>query len=82
MYSAAVVIAADPADARRYEVRVARIFAFHEDRVSAEDRGRAVALRDDLLLEVDLRVDTEAADDPGDGIPRHLDQIFLASGGF
>ena len=69
-----VVVAADPADPAGDEVRVARVLALHEDRVAAEDRGGAVALGDDLLLEVDLGVDAEAADDPGDRVPGHLDQ--------
>ena len=70
-----VVVAADPADAAGDEVRVARILALHEDRVAAEDRRGAVALDDFSVLEVDLGVDAEAADDPGDRIPRHLDQL-------
>ena len=52
-----VVVAADPADPAGDEVRVARILALHEDAVAAEDRRRAVALGDGLLLEVDLGVD-------------------------
>ena len=69
-----VVVAADPADAAGDEVRVAGILALHEDRVAAEDRRRAVALHHFAVLEVDLGVDAEAADDPGDRIPRHLDE--------
>ncbi len=71
----AVVVAADAADAAGDEVRVARILALHEDRVAAEDRRRAVALDDLAVVEVDLGVDAEAADDAGDGIPRHLHQL-------
>ncbi len=67
-----VVVAADAADAAGDEVRVARIFALHEDAVAAEDRGRAVTLGDLALAEVDLGEDAEAADDPGDRIPIHL----------
>ena len=70
-----VVVAADTADAAGDEVGVAGILALHEDRVAAEDRRRAVALDDFPVLEVDLGVDAEAADDPGDRIPRHLDQL-------
>ena len=69
-----VVVAADAADAAGDEVRVAGILALHEDRVAAEDRRRAVALDHFLVLEVDLGVDAEAADDAGDRIPRHLDE--------
>ena len=70
-----VVVAADPADAAGDEVRVAGILALHEDRVATEDRRRAVALDHLTVLEVDLGVDAEAADDPGDRIPRHLDEL-------
>ena len=71
----AVVVAADSADATGDEVRVARILALHEDRVAAEDRRGAVALDDLSVVEVDLGVDAEAADDAGDGIPRHFHQL-------
>ena len=70
-----VVVAADAADPAGDEVRVARVLALHEDAVAAEDRRRAVALLDGLLLEVDLGVDAEAADDPGDRVPGHLDDV-------
>ena len=70
-----VVVAADAADAAGDEVRVARVLALHEDAVAAEDRRRAVALGDLAVLEVDLGVDAQAADDPGDRIPVHLDQV-------
>ena len=67
-----VVVAADAADPAGDEVRVPRVLALHEDAVAAEDRRRAVALDDLLLLEVDLGVDAEAAHDPGDRVPGHL----------
>ncbi len=70
-----VVVAADAADPAGDEVRVARVLALHEHAVAAEDRRGAVALRDLLLLEVDLGVDAEAADDPGDRVPGHLDDV-------
>ena len=70
-----VVVAADAADPAGDEVRVARVLALHEDRVAAEDRRRAVALDDLAGVEVDLRVDAEAAHDPGDRVPGHLDQV-------
>ena len=65
-----VVVTADPADPAGDEVRVPRVLALHEDAVAAEDRRGAVALGDPLGLEVDLGVDAEAADDPGDRDPR------------
>jgi hypothetical protein len=70
-----VVVAADAADAARDEVGVAWILALHEHAVAAEQGGRALARGDLLVAEVDLRVDAEVADDPGDRIPRHLDEI-------
>ena len=75
-----VVVTADPADPAGDEVRVARVLALHEDAVAAEDRRRAVALGDALGGPVDLRVDPEAADDPGDRVPRHLDEVGPALG--
>ena len=67
-----VIVAADAADSAGDEMRVARILAFHEDAVSAEDRRGAVALCDFALAEVYFCKDAEAADDPGDRIPIHL----------
>ena len=67
-----VVVAADAADAAGDEVRVARILALHEDAVAAEDRRGAVALGHLALAEVDFGEDAQAADDPGDRIPIHL----------
>ena len=64
-----VVVAADPADAAGDEVRVARVFALHENAVAAEDGGRAVALGDLAIGEIDLRIDAETAHDPRDRIP-------------
>ena len=75
-----VVVAADAADPAGDEVGVARILALHEDRVAAEDRGRALALLDDRLLPVDLRVDPERPDDAGDRVPRHLDDAVVVDG--
>jgi hypothetical protein len=68
----AVVIAADAADATRDKVRVARVDPLHEDVEPTEDHRRAVALEDLPVGEVDLGVDTERPDDPGNRIPRHL----------
>ena len=75
-----VVVAADPADAARDEVGVARVLALHEDAVAAEDRRGALALGDLALAEVDLRVDPEAADDAGDRVPRHVDEAIGVRG--
>ena len=70
-----VVVAADAADAAGDESGVARVLALHEDRVAAEQRRRAVAFGDDPVGEVDLRVDAEVADDPGDRVPVHLHDL-------
>ena len=72
-----MVVPADPADPAGDEVRVARVLALHEDRVAAEDRAGAVALRDPHVPEVDLRVDAERAHDPGDRVPGHLGQALV-----
>ena len=76
-----VVVAADAADAAGDEMRIPRVLVLHEDAVAAEDRRRAVALDDFLRVEVDLRVDAEAADDAGDRVPGHLDDVARWRGG-
>ena len=76
-----VVVAADAADPAGDEVGVARVLALHEDAVAAEDRRGAVALGDLPVGEVDLGVDAQAAHDPGDRVPRHLDELALARRG-
>ena len=68
----AVVVTADAADPAGDEVRVARVDPLHEDVEAPEDHRRRVALVDLLVGEVDLGVDPEAPDDPGDRVPRHL----------
>ncbi len=70
-----VVVAADAADARGDEPGVARVLALHEHRVAAEQRRGAVALHDFPVREVDLRVDAQVADDPGDRIPGHVHDL-------
>ena len=70
-----VIVATDAADAAGDEVRVARIFALHEDAVAAENRRGAIALRDLLIVEVNLGENTQAAHDAGNRIPVHLHQI-------
>ncbi len=70
-----VVVTADAADAAGDEVRVARVLALHEHAVAAEQRGRALARHDLAVLEVDLRVDAEVPDDPGDRVPGHVDEL-------
>ena len=76
-----VVVAADAADATGDEVGVAGILPFHEHAIAAEYGRRAIALRDLLVGEVDLGVDAEAADNPGDGVPGHFNQ-FARFGAF
>ena len=72
-----VVIAADAADAAGDEMRVAGVFALHENAVAAKDRGSAVAFGHLAIFEIDLRINTEAAYDPGNRIPIHLDEAAL-----
>ena len=70
-----MVVAADAADPAGDEMGVARILALHEDAVAAEDRRGAVTLDDLAVVEVDLGEDAETADDPGDRVPVHLDDV-------
>ena len=70
-----MVVAADAADAAGDEVRVARVLPLHEDAVAAEDRRSAVALDHFAVAEVDFGEDAQAAHDPRDRIPIHLDQV-------
>ncbi len=56
---------------------VARVFALHEHAVAAKDRRRRMALGHPPGREVDLRINPQAADDPRDRVPRHLDQLWL-----
>ena len=75
-----VIIAADSADPAGDEMSVARILALHEYAVAAEDGGRAVTLGDFSVLEINLRENAEAAHDPGNRIPVHLDQVSRLAG--
>ena len=77
-----VVVAADAADAAGDEMGVARVLPLHEHAVAAEDRRGAVALGHAAGGEIDLGVDSQAADDPGDRVPGHLDQLGLARRSF
>src|SRR5262249_3382656 len=70
-----VVVPADAADAAGDEVRIARVLALHEHRVAAEDRRGALALHHLVVVEIDLGIDAEIADDPGDRVPRHLGEV-------
>jgi hypothetical protein len=72
-----VIVAADAADPAGDEVGITRILATEEHAVATEDRRGAPALDDPASTEVDLGVNAEAADDPGDRIPRHLDELRL-----
>src|SRR5207248_2567908 len=70
-----VVVAANAADAAGDEVGVAGILAPHEHAVAAEQRRGALARDHFAVGEVDLRVDAKVADDPGDRIPGHVDEL-------
>src|SRR6202020_2565107 len=65
------------ANAARDEVRSARVFALHEDAVTAENGRRAVTLGHLPVFEIDFGIDTQAADDPRNGIPIHFHQAAL-----
>jgi hypothetical protein len=70
-----MIVAADAADPACDKMRVAGVFAFHENAIAAKYRGRAVALGNSALSEIDFGVNAQASDDTSDGVPRHLDQI-------
>ncbi len=74
-----MVIATDSTDAARNKMGVPGILSAHEDAIAAEDGGRAVTLRDLPVGKVDFRVNAEAAYDPCDRIPRHIDQPVIRS---
>ena len=76
-----VVVTANAADAARDEMRITRIFVLHKDRIAAEDRRRAVTLDHLLRVEIDLGINAEAADDAGDRVPRHFNDVPSGSGG-
>ncbi len=71
-----VIVTTNTANTAGNEMSVARVLAFHEDAIATEDRGGAMALDHALIIEVDLGIDAEAADDACDRIPGHLDQIL------
>jgi hypothetical protein len=70
-----VVVSADAADATGDEVRVAGVFALHENAVAAKDRRGAVTLGDLFVFKIDLGKDAQATHDSGDGIPVHFDEV-------
>jgi hypothetical protein len=76
-----VVVTADAADAACDEVSVARIFALHEEAVTSKDVGSAKGLCHPPVLEVDLRIDAQAANDTCHWIPRHLYKLWWLNGG-
>src|SRR5688500_17544956 len=75
-----MVIPTDPANSARDEMRVPGVLPPHEHAVAAKDRRGGVALHDLLVGEVDLGMDSEAADDACDRVPRHLDQAAAPLG--
>src|SRR5215469_13712248 len=77
-----VVIAADPADTTRNEMRIAGILVLHENAITSENRGSAVALDYLLIGEVNFREDTQASDNTRDRIPRHFHNVFGMGFGF
>jgi hypothetical protein len=71
-----VVITADAADTAGDEVRVTRIFTFHENAVPTKNGRSAVALGNFLGVEVNLGKDAEAANDAGNRVPVHFYEIL------
>ncbi len=70
-----VVVPADAADAAGDEVGVAGVLAPQENAVAAKERGGHLALGHLPVLEVDLGVNAQVADDAGDGVPVLLHQL-------
>ena len=70
-----MIVAANAADAAGDEMRVARVFALHENAVAAKNGGGGVALRDLAILKIYLGENTKTADNPGYWIPIHFDEI-------
>jgi hypothetical protein len=64
-----MIVAADSADATGNLMRITRVLAFHEHAVATKDGRGAMAFDDLPVVEIDLRMDAEAADDPGNRIP-------------
>jgi hypothetical protein len=70
-----MIVAADPADATGNEVRVAGVFALHENAVAAEDGRRAMTLNHLPVGKIDLGKDAEASDNSGYRVPIHLHDL-------
>jgi hypothetical protein len=75
-----MIIAADATDSAGDEMGVAWVLVQHENAVAAKDRRRAVAFDDFLRIEIDLRENAETADDSGDRVPVHLDDVSARRG--
>ena len=71
-----MVVTTNAADTARDEVRVAWIFALHEEAIASEDVGGAKGLCHPPVLEVDLRIDAQTANDTSHRIPRHLYKLW------
>jgi hypothetical protein len=72
-----VIVAADAADSTGNKMRIARVFAPHENAVAPKNGRCAVTIDDLIAAEVYFRVNAEAADDTGDRIPSHLHDIVV-----
>jgi hypothetical protein len=70
-----VIIATNSANSAGYEMGVARVLVLHENAVTSEDGGRAVALDHLAVREVDLGKDSQTSDNSSDGIPGHLHDV-------
>ncbi len=75
-----VVITADAADTAGDKMGVAGIFALHKQAVATKDRRGAAAFYDLSVLEVDLGVDAQAADNACYWVPRHIDKLWRRAG--
>jgi hypothetical protein len=70
-----VIVATNAADSAGDEMSIPRIFALHENAVSAEDGRSAVALDHFASVEINLGKNAQAANDARDRVPIHFNQL-------
>lgn len=76
-----MVVTTDTADAAGDEVSVARVFALHEETIASEDVRGTIGFRYLPVLEVNLGINAQAANDACHRIPRHLYKLWWLSWG-
>src|SRR5579871_6217536 len=71
-----MVVAADTTDAAGDEMRITWVLALHKEAVPSEDGRGAVALRHPPVPEVDFGVDSQAANNTSNRVPRHFYKLW------